>query len=172
MASTSAEAIRELAAKESPGALDEFFSESTFVYAGELDGLTRTVCFVCALFMTFILLVFIASVIWFIFQVLKLVKTDVHLSQASTSLLISSAVQATLFVVFLFMPITCMLISWAYCLDNTANIINALVLIMSIHGTLDMLTTLYFVVPYRNYIVSLFSRKQTHMVSINISVRF
>uniref|UniRef100_A0A7E4ZU10 G protein-coupled receptor n=1 Tax=Panagrellus redivivus TaxID=6233 RepID=A0A7E4ZU10_PANRE len=142
---------RIIADEETFGALRPFYNESTLIYGRELNGLSRA-CSTVVVFTFFLLsLTLLGSVAWFISNVLTARKSVAVISTMTRSLLVSSLIQAFLCVLFLYIPIMCMTGAWAFNIHNSANVVNGFVMLMSMHGTVDMLSTLYFVVPYRKF---------------------
>uniref|UniRef100_A0A7E4V6M4 Serpentine receptor class gamma n=1 Tax=Panagrellus redivivus TaxID=6233 RepID=A0A7E4V6M4_PANRE len=165
---TTSTEIRQKAQLERPGALDQFFSEASFVYLMDLNGTTRQVWeifFFCFLAQAVLLLL---SVTWFVYNVFLVGKKTKIISKTSKSLVISSVFQAFICVVFLFSPVLWVVGSGAFNVQNSANVSNALVTLISLHGTIDMLTTLYFVVPYRKFCKGLLSHKRVKTFTIKI----
>uniref|UniRef100_A0A7E4ZRR6 G_PROTEIN_RECEP_F1_2 domain-containing protein n=1 Tax=Panagrellus redivivus TaxID=6233 RepID=A0A7E4ZRR6_PANRE len=151
--------VRQVVDQETHGALNEYLSEPTFVYFQDINGSARAILLFCALVILGFLLLFSLVVIWFIANVFIYKRKATSITKLSRSLIICSLVQLLLCVVFLFCPYIIGVGSLALRLEN-GDFVNALCGIVSLHGTADILSTLYFIVPYRKFCVQLLKKKK------------
>uniref|UniRef100_A0A7E4V1D2 Serpentine Receptor, class H n=1 Tax=Panagrellus redivivus TaxID=6233 RepID=A0A7E4V1D2_PANRE len=157
------ETIVAIAMNETDGALVKFYNEPTlmcFSTAGtKIDkvaqGITVTIIFLA--------IVLISMTSAFVLAVKRL-KT-VCISKLSRSLYISVIVQSILLILIIFMPTAVFGIMYSLKFTSSANFASFLISFASFHGTVDTLSMLYFIVPYRKYCLSLFCRKKSRVAS-------
>uniref|UniRef100_A0A914P9U1 G-protein coupled receptors family 1 profile domain-containing protein n=1 Tax=Panagrolaimus davidi TaxID=227884 RepID=A0A914P9U1_9BILA len=114
------------------------------------------VCFFLLIILPFIGGLFIALLIFFIY----LVKTKQSLTVAklSRSLIVSSSVQILCTFILLLLPFSFIVLTWYFKIQNTANIICVINCIIASHSLMEFIATLYFIIPYRKFVLKLFER--------------
>uniref|UniRef100_A0A7E4ZSU4 G_PROTEIN_RECEP_F1_2 domain-containing protein n=1 Tax=Panagrellus redivivus TaxID=6233 RepID=A0A7E4ZSU4_PANRE len=142
--------IRDAAFIASNGALQPFFIESSFVYAIDNTGIVRVFLYIVTAMLMIVSLILLLSIAWFFYSVFMNRKTAI-VSRTARSLIASSLILCFLCVMFLLVPIFCLVFFWTFRLKGTANIMNGVATFLSIHATFDTLSTLYFVVPYNRF---------------------
>uniref|UniRef100_A0A7E4V0L0 7TM_GPCR_Srx domain-containing protein n=1 Tax=Panagrellus redivivus TaxID=6233 RepID=A0A7E4V0L0_PANRE len=163
LASTDAENARTLASSESHHALDVYLTEPTFIYASELNGAARGLCKFGLFLLIIISFMFLGSVGFFIRNVFIYKKMKGVVSKMSQFLLNSTFIQVVLLVTFIFVPFIWATFTWSFTIHNIVNVTNGFVMLISMYGPIDMLCTLYFIVPYRRvYTFSMSSRSQLY----------
>uniref|UniRef100_A0A7E4ZX92 Serpentine receptor class gamma n=1 Tax=Panagrellus redivivus TaxID=6233 RepID=A0A7E4ZX92_PANRE len=116
------EAVVLRASSETHGALEAFYNESSLMYVPENGGLSRSI----------IRIAFFTSVIYS--GIIVIVLTWQWLFYASESC-----------------PQFILTFSWGFTVPNTSYIGSWFIMLMSFHGIIDELATLYFVTPYRKF---------------------
>uniref|UniRef100_A0A7E4VYH8 Serpentine Receptor, class T n=1 Tax=Panagrellus redivivus TaxID=6233 RepID=A0A7E4VYH8_PANRE len=132
-------------------ALEPWFREKGLINFPEYGGYTRTALFFVFCFVGILFFVLVGTIIWFICKVFIGRKTSKILNKHSTSLLLSALVQAGCCIIFSYIPMLFILYCWSFAPKNSANASNIALAFFSVYGTVDMLCTLYFVKPYRQY---------------------
>uniref|UniRef100_A0A7E4V6V2 Serpentine Receptor, class T n=1 Tax=Panagrellus redivivus TaxID=6233 RepID=A0A7E4V6V2_PANRE len=155
---TDAETIRNYARNETGNALNAFYFEPSLIYISEFGSKSRMIFKYMFFFLMILATTLIISVVWFIVNVAKRRGSISIITKTAKSLILSSIFQALLSVIMLFTPIISIMFTWGFYIHNSATVVNALVTLLSFHGTVDMISTLYFVVPSRNYCKSLLWR--------------
>uniref|UniRef100_A0A7E5A1P3 Serpentine Receptor, class T n=1 Tax=Panagrellus redivivus TaxID=6233 RepID=A0A7E5A1P3_PANRE len=161
-----ADTNRNYAKKETHTALEQYYLQPGFIYLSEYGTVTRSLNKFMFGGLVVISSILAASVILFIKNVIKQKKTSI-ISKTAKSLIVSSIMQAILCICMLYTPMLLILGTWGFNIRNSSNIVNIFVTLLSIHGTFDMVSTLYFIIPYRKYCKNLLTcaRKITIVTS-------
>uniref|UniRef100_A0A7E4ZTT4 G_PROTEIN_RECEP_F1_2 domain-containing protein n=1 Tax=Panagrellus redivivus TaxID=6233 RepID=A0A7E4ZTT4_PANRE len=160
LATTDAETCRQLAVNETGGSLVKYFNESTFYYTGENGGTTRVFCYLGFVVIGIVLIPFAACIIVFIAHVIYKSKSINKTAQTARSLVLMVTVQAVLCISMVIFPVMWILAGWTWNLNHDVELTNYLIVLLSFHGIVDAFCTLYCVMPYRRFVLSLFQRKQ------------
>uniref|UniRef100_A0A7E4UQW7 Serpentine Receptor, class T n=1 Tax=Panagrellus redivivus TaxID=6233 RepID=A0A7E4UQW7_PANRE len=155
---------------ETHGALTEYLSEKSLVYVSEDGGIPRKLCIGAFYMLLSVAILLMSTVVWFIAKVFILKKNSTVLTKLSRSMSLSALIQAILCLGLLFVPNMCLLLSIGFKIPNSANIVNGMFLLVALHGTLDMICTLYFVRPYRKFWLSGPPRRQPVRVDAGIAL--
>uniref|UniRef100_A0A7E4WCF8 G_PROTEIN_RECEP_F1_2 domain-containing protein n=1 Tax=Panagrellus redivivus TaxID=6233 RepID=A0A7E4WCF8_PANRE len=150
------DSIRRIIINETGNALVSYFDEPSLMYVKELGGLTREVCFGIMVIFVILTLTLIGCVIWFIINVSRRKGKSTVLTKTAKSLIVSSLIQGFLCCIFLFTPMGSLAFIWAFRIEGSANIVNSVSFFVSVYGTVDLISILYFVKPYRVYCWKLF----------------
>uniref|UniRef100_A0A7E4WCW9 G protein-coupled receptor n=1 Tax=Panagrellus redivivus TaxID=6233 RepID=A0A7E4WCW9_PANRE len=145
-----------LAQSTTGNALSSYYNEPGFYVLYNMEGASRRTYLIVVIVLGAISALLFGSIAYAIVFVFLNRKTQQIISKKAKSLLISSLSQAFLCVFFLCGPIMVVLSTMALDIGNSTNVANTAGTLLSFHGTLDMLSTLYFVMPYRKYCASLF----------------
>uniref|UniRef100_A0A7E4V7C1 G_PROTEIN_RECEP_F1_2 domain-containing protein n=1 Tax=Panagrellus redivivus TaxID=6233 RepID=A0A7E4V7C1_PANRE len=166
---TDATTIRSYAKSETGTALLEYFNEQTFIYVSEFGTRTRSICQSASA--AFVIFIFssLMGIIWFTISVTLYRKKPSIISKTSKSLIIAAIVQTLLCAFMLYTPMFVVVFTSGFNIQGSTNVVNAFMILISYHGTVDMLCTLYFVVPYRNYCLRLFRIVRKRMSSSVVS---
>uniref|UniRef100_A0A7E4VKX7 G-protein coupled receptors family 1 profile domain-containing protein n=1 Tax=Panagrellus redivivus TaxID=6233 RepID=A0A7E4VKX7_PANRE len=158
--------------------LDEWLDEQSLIFIADNNGETRASFFIALVILVVVLIMFCCIGIWFIRTLIILKKTSKTLNEKSTFLLTTAIVQAGVFIVFLYIPSIVITACWSFAIENTGNVVNIALVFFCLHGTADILCTLYFVTPYRLYCISLVpaflkKKKPMSLISLknNIAIR-
>uniref|UniRef100_A0A7E4UYV1 Serpentine Receptor, class J n=1 Tax=Panagrellus redivivus TaxID=6233 RepID=A0A7E4UYV1_PANRE len=155
MAPANSDIGRLMAINETHTALRKYYNEPTFIYSSEYGGDSRKIWIVLFVIIFGLSSILLASAAIFIRNVLIFRKTKGVVSRTSLYLLISAVVQVVICVVFLFIPFGWLALAWACNIQNSANVTNGLITLVSMHGTVDVISTLYFIMPYRKFCLNL-----------------
>uniref|UniRef100_A0A7E4ZWS3 G_PROTEIN_RECEP_F1_2 domain-containing protein n=1 Tax=Panagrellus redivivus TaxID=6233 RepID=A0A7E4ZWS3_PANRE len=145
------ETLRVIITAETGDVLKPYFGERSLIYVGEINGLTRTFCLVYTIYLVILSLIVLGIVIWFSVNVFIRRNSSQILSKTAMSLIVSSLVQGFLCFALIFIPVISLCFVWAFEIENSANFINTLFLLVTFHGTVDLISILWFVKPYRRY---------------------
>uniref|UniRef100_A0A7E4W5H8 G-protein coupled receptors family 1 profile domain-containing protein n=1 Tax=Panagrellus redivivus TaxID=6233 RepID=A0A7E4W5H8_PANRE len=159
---------RQLAINETGDSLIQYFNEPSFYYTGENGGTPRSMARIVVYMIIFVLIPFVACIAVFIFHVINHAKSAHGSTVTALSLVIVVLAQALLCVSMIIFPATYNLASWAWNFRHGPGLTNYLVIVLSFHGIADAICTIYCVMPYRRYVVSLFTRKKKD-VTIHVS---
>uniref|UniRef100_A0A7E4VMF0 Serpentine Receptor, class T n=1 Tax=Panagrellus redivivus TaxID=6233 RepID=A0A7E4VMF0_PANRE len=166
------ESLRMFIVQESGDVLVPYFNEVTFMYVGELGGITRKVCAFFAILFIILILVLLGCILYFTKSVFFQKQTSTILTKTAKSLIVSSIVQGIVCCTFTFIPFGSLLFIWAFKIENSANFINHACIVSTLHGVVDMLCTLYFVKPYRRYCCNIILRlKRRYLKETNVHVQ-
>ena len=99
-----------------------------------------------------------AIIIVFLRQIVS--NKNIINNKVQKSLIISSIIQITLTCVFLVTPLYCYFIFVKFDVPNTAQVMTALLCIYSSHCLLDFCATIYFVKPYKIFVLKMIGIKQ------------
>uniref|UniRef100_A0A7E4ZSE9 Serpentine Receptor, class J n=1 Tax=Panagrellus redivivus TaxID=6233 RepID=A0A7E4ZSE9_PANRE len=146
---------RNMAINETKNALKKYYNEPTFIYSSEQGGEARKIWIILFAIVFGLSFILLTSAAIFIRNVLVFRRKKGVVSRTSFYLLISAVVQVVLCVVFLFIPIGWLALAYALNIQNRANLTNGLIMLVSIYGTVDTITTLYFIMPYRKFCLRL-----------------
>uniref|UniRef100_A0A7E4V0R9 Serpentine Receptor, class J n=1 Tax=Panagrellus redivivus TaxID=6233 RepID=A0A7E4V0R9_PANRE len=171
LASTDYDNARRLASSESHHALDVYLSEPTFIYASEYNGAARIFCALGLLILILFSVFFLGSVGFFVRSVFIYKKMKGVVSKQSKFLLISTFIQVVLLVTFVFVPFIWATFTWSFNIQNIVNTTNGFVMLISMYGPVDMLCTLYFIVPYRRYVESIIFRGNKRPTGVFVVAR-
>ena len=134
-----------------------FFNRSTFffvsydiVYIGNLV----TACGMSALYVTAAIVVIV-----FLYQISS--NKNIINNKIQKSLIISSVMQVTLASLFLLTPLYCYFIFMYFEVTNTAPVMTVLLCIYLSHCVLDLCATIYFVKPYKTFVLRILSIKNS-----------
>uniref|UniRef100_A0AC35EYN9 Serpentine Receptor, class H n=1 Tax=Panagrolaimus sp. PS1159 TaxID=55785 RepID=A0AC35EYN9_9BILA len=144
--------------------LKEYFDEPTFLF---LPHFYHDYIDIPILSLLIILTFSAFSVILFFLYQMTNTKTTVS-SKLQRSLLLSSVIQIVITCFFLFMPFIFFFIFIKYDIQNTASFMCILMCIFTSHCFIEFIATLYFVSPYRNFILRIFRKK---VRKSNVSIR-
>uniref|UniRef100_A0A7E4VL17 Serpentine receptor class gamma n=1 Tax=Panagrellus redivivus TaxID=6233 RepID=A0A7E4VL17_PANRE len=148
--------LKELAENSSDTALNAFITESSFYHFYELDGVIRAFYKTTFIVLIVTAVALLASIVYAINFVLNNRKNKQSITKAAKVLYISSLVEVFLCVTFLNGPVSVFVFSWGWNVPNTSNIVGVAISMILFHGTFDRLSTLYCIVPYRKYCISVF----------------
>uniref|UniRef100_A0A7E4V1R4 G_PROTEIN_RECEP_F1_2 domain-containing protein n=1 Tax=Panagrellus redivivus TaxID=6233 RepID=A0A7E4V1R4_PANRE len=150
---------------ETGNTLDKWLDEKSFVYLPEFWGRTRAFAFFACCLMVFMFFTLIGIITWFIVNVFILKKTSKTMNDKSTFLLVAVLAQTGSTVFFFILPFIIVTYCWTFAADDSGNVVNIAVQFLTFNGTIDMLTLLYFVKPYKVYCINLmrrFSSRKKH----------
>uniref|UniRef100_A0A7E4W7I8 7TM_GPCR_Srx domain-containing protein n=1 Tax=Panagrellus redivivus TaxID=6233 RepID=A0A7E4W7I8_PANRE len=155
---------------ETGNVLDTWVVEKSIVYMGQHGGRKNFYCLVALCCGVVLFFGLVGIIIWFIAHVFMLKKTSVTLSSHSTYLLTTVLVQTGAFLVFLFGPSLFVLSCWTLAIPGSTTAVNVAATIIFFHEIIDILCTLYFVKPYREYCLSKISRYIPARISAKTSI--
>uniref|UniRef100_A0A7E4VDX0 Serpentine Receptor, class T n=1 Tax=Panagrellus redivivus TaxID=6233 RepID=A0A7E4VDX0_PANRE len=155
MALSDSEVIRTVAINETGTALQKYYNESTFIYFSLYGGFSRRLSLFFFVVICGLSGILLTSVAVFIKNVFFFRKTKGVISKTSQYLLISAFVQIVMCVLFLSVPFGWLVIALAFNIQDSANVTNGFIMLVSIHGFVDIVSTLYFIKPYRKYCLGL-----------------
>uniref|UniRef100_A0A914Q3R9 Uncharacterized protein n=1 Tax=Panagrolaimus davidi TaxID=227884 RepID=A0A914Q3R9_9BILA len=113
-------------------------------------------CFFLLIILPFLGGIFIALLIFFIYLVKS--KQSLTVAKLSRSLIVSSLAQILCTFIFLLLPFSFMVITWYFKIPNTANIICVINCIIASHSLMEFIATLYFIIPYRKFVLKLYEK--------------
>uniref|UniRef100_A0A7E4ZTA5 G_PROTEIN_RECEP_F1_2 domain-containing protein n=1 Tax=Panagrellus redivivus TaxID=6233 RepID=A0A7E4ZTA5_PANRE len=165
LSSTNVETSKDLALNETGHSLLKYFNEPSFYYAGENGGKTRSIGKIVVFMIGCALVPFVTCIIVFIVHVVHNAKSINNHARTARSLVIVVLVQALLCVNMIMIPSLWIMVSWAWNIEHSLELTNYFMTLLSLHGIADAICTIYCVMPYRRYVVSLFTRKK--IVKVN-----
>uniref|UniRef100_A0A7E4VMA6 Serpentine Receptor, class Z n=1 Tax=Panagrellus redivivus TaxID=6233 RepID=A0A7E4VMA6_PANRE len=166
------ETTEQRARKEASDSLDRWIHEKSFQYVPEYFGRTRAFIFLVLCVLVCLFFTLIVIVIWFIVNVFILKKTSQTLDNYSSYLLITVLVQTGASLVFFFLPAIVIAFCWAFAIENSGNVVNVALHVFIFNSILDMLIMMYFVKPYKLYLIGILRkvlRLKTHPSAIVFS---
>uniref|UniRef100_A0A7E4ZR74 G_PROTEIN_RECEP_F1_2 domain-containing protein n=1 Tax=Panagrellus redivivus TaxID=6233 RepID=A0A7E4ZR74_PANRE len=149
------ENVRKLIIAETGDLLDVYLGEPSLMYISELGGVTRKVCIGFMIGFIILSICLLGCVVLFISSVNTYKHNSKSVSKVSSSLIVSSIVQAILCVTFLFIPFALLSFFWGFRIEKSANPINVVCVFMACHGTIDMFCILFFVKPYWRFVTNI-----------------
>uniref|UniRef100_A0A7E4V0N4 G protein-coupled receptor n=1 Tax=Panagrellus redivivus TaxID=6233 RepID=A0A7E4V0N4_PANRE len=147
------DAMEQRARSDYGNTLEKWFKEPSFIYVPEFYGITRTFGFAGFILLVIVFFLFVGIAVWFIVNVFIYKKASKTLNDHSAFLLIAVLAQTGCFLVFMYIPSMVVVYCWTLAVDNSANVVNSVAQLMTIHGTVEMVTMLYFITPYKIYCV-------------------
>uniref|UniRef100_A0A7E4W6W7 G_PROTEIN_RECEP_F1_2 domain-containing protein n=1 Tax=Panagrellus redivivus TaxID=6233 RepID=A0A7E4W6W7_PANRE len=160
---TSHEDVIAIANEETNGAIAKFYNETTLLCFSKLRTVVDSILIVGTACITLALVFLLIMTTAFVHS-LKRIQTTL-VSNLSKSLYVSAIIQALLLTTIIFLPITI----FAYVIlfkGTNVTFANFWVRFGSWHGTVDTLSMLYFIVPYRKFCLSFFRKRDTKVFFI------
>uniref|UniRef100_A0A7E4UTG0 G_PROTEIN_RECEP_F1_2 domain-containing protein n=1 Tax=Panagrellus redivivus TaxID=6233 RepID=A0A7E4UTG0_PANRE len=118
---------------EAENALKPYLLEASLTFTAGLDGITRQVCMGFLAYYVLLTIILFGTLSWFIINVSVLKRKVTVVSKTGMSLIVSSLVLGCLCFVFLFIPVGSLTFAWAFKIEDSANVVNALLVLVSLH---------------------------------------
>ena len=155
--STKAAQFRDLAVAYDPYFVN-YFHEPAFLFLPKLYGSKMSLC----VFLSIIALIFAAFLLMALFFYLITKFRHMTPTKLQRSLIISSIMQIFFTNLFLFLPLAIIMGTITFETPNSSTLSCICFCLLSTHSLVEFVVTLYFVSPYRNFILRCFAKFPPH----------
>ena len=143
--------------------LTRFFPETSFFLIPHI--ILDRVAMAITILISFLIICSLTFSIFFVYLIFKYQKKSK--AKFQQSLIISSTIQICLTNIFLFFPVLAFFLFITFDIPHTASAMCFFMCLLMTHGLLEFVATLYFILPYRQYILKFFTKKVYFITTSN-----